>query len=190
MPMMNIRLYPMGRRRCRTAPASNSLCRYASQMGSTCHVTGKLQIHTIHVWAPFGGRHRARSARHPVTAALGACRAVLPLRLAPSPGELILAHSRRQMPRGASHSGRRALWGGGSFGAPPAAGVDTGTWGGWAPPSSPPAGAVGGGLVWRAGACRLWQRRMGRLPAFLMATRADRGRRAVSHVLRYWWRGY
>jgi len=35
--------------------------------------------------------------------------------------------------------------GGGWFGAPPAAGVGTGTWGGWAPPSSPPLGSFGWG---------------------------------------------
>ena len=47
MPMIDSRRRPMGRRRCNTAPTSNSLCRYASTMGSTCHVTGKCQIHTI-----------------------------------------------------------------------------------------------------------------------------------------------
>ena len=115
MSHSDIRRRPMGRRRCSTEPTSISKFKYAGLTGSTCHVTGKLQIHTIHVWAPFGGRHRARSARHPVTAALGGCRAVLPLRHAPSSGAFFLAQSRRQTPYSASHSGRPALRGGGGL---------------------------------------------------------------------------
>jgi len=47
MSMTDIRRPPMGRRRCITAPTSNSLCRYASTTGSTCHVTGKCQNHAV-----------------------------------------------------------------------------------------------------------------------------------------------
>jgi len=193
--MMNIRLCPMGRRRCHTARASNSFCRYAFPTGSTCHVTYKVQIHPINVWAPFSSRHCARSARHPVTAALGGCRAVLPLRHAPSSGAFFLAQSRRQTPYSASHSGRPALRGGGGLARrrPPASAPAPGAvgrplrrrrWallggGGFAPRGLPPVAAAHGAVErrfygrWHG----LWARRglacLARMVAAVLAQLTD-----------------